>query len=687
MPVQRTYPGVYVEEIPSQTRTITGVATSVGGFLGTFEKGPLNEAVQVFTFGDFEREFGGLSRHHEASYAVRQFFLNGGSQAWIVRVAEQDLPANNASAASLTVNDTAAAAAALFVATSGRRVRTDSAINPGEAGNNLRIEIDYRTIDPATRFNMTVSEVVLRDDRTEVRVSEEFRNLTFDPNDSRYVLDHVNANSRLIQISFPGAIPAIGDQPAVTGILGEPIPSLPGSLNDFTDINLSLVLQDAAGVVTTTVAAVPLPIPPTSAVPTTNAELAAFLQRAIRALASDPALEAATGFDPNFRPYYAGATVEVVNGPVVGDRHLRILTGRGARPFVPGAQFLFTEPGGGTGDLGSYGLTTPQNGVQQFQLTGGQDGRLFNAVGDVLETSDTSFTGSPAAATGIHAFNDVNNVINFFMIPEAALLEVNAMRSVYSELVAYAEDRRAMAIIDVSPATDTLEEMQTWLDENALLRSANSCVYFPRPLIPDPENNNALRSIAASGAVAGQWAATDTARGVWKAPAGIETRLAGVPSLTVALTDAQHGTLNTLGANCLRTFPVYGNIVWGARTLEGANALASEWKYLPIRRFLLFLEESLYQGTQWVVFEPNDVPLWAQVRLNIETFLHGLFRQGAMQGSSAREAFYVECGLGKTMTQGNIDNGELIIEVGVAPLKPAEFVVLKFKQITKLTTN
>jgi hypothetical protein len=292
------------------------------------------------------------------------------------------------------------------------------------------------------------------------------------------------------------------------------------------------------------------------------------------------------------------------------------------------------------------------------------------------------FSGQPAATTGIYAFNDVNDVIGMFLIPEAGILPVNGMRAVYTELVAYATDRRAMAILDVAPGVDSLEEMQTWLDDNALLRSPNSCVYFPRTLIPDPENNNALRGIAASGSVAGLWAATDTARGVWKAPAGIEVRLAGVPTLAVSLTNEQQGVINTLGANVLRTFPVYGNVVWGARTLEGADALASEWKYLPVRRFLLFLEESLYRGTQWVVFEPNDEPLWAQIRLNINTFLQGLFRQGALQGSSAREAYFVKCDA-ETTTQGDIDAGIVNIVVGVAPLKPAEFVILKFQQITK----
>ena len=138
--------------------------------------------------------------------------------------------------------------------------------------------------------------------------------------------------------------------------------------------------------------------------------------------------------------------------------------------------------------------------------------------------------------------------------------------------------------------------------------------------------------------------------------------------------------LNPLGINCLRTFPVYGNVCWGARTLDGADALASEWKYVPVRRFALFLEESLYRGTKWVVFEPNDEPLWAQIRLNVGAFMHNLFRQGAFQGTTPREAYLVKCDK-ETTTQTDINNGIVNILVGFAPLKPAEFVIIKIQQL------
>jgi phage tail sheath protein FI len=192
--------------------------------------------------------------------------------------------------------------------------------------------------------------------------------------------------------------------------------------------------------------------------------------------------------------------------------------------------------------------------------------------------------------------------------------------------------------------------------------------------------DNQVEDFAPCGAVAGVFARTDAQRGVWKAPAGMEATLFGVPAFSVALNDGENGELNPLGINCLRTFPGSGQVVWGTRTRVGDDRLASEWKYIPIRRLTLFLEESLYRGTQWVVFEPNDEPLWAKIRLNLRAFMNGLFRQGAFQGSTPDQAFFVKCD-NETTTQADRNLGIVNIEVGFAPLKPAEFVVIKIQQI------
>ena len=153
-------------------------------------------------------------------------------------------------------------------------------------------------------------------------------------------------------------------------------------------------------------------------------------------------------------------------------------------------------------------------------------------------------------------------------------------------------------------------------------------------------------------------------------------------TLPLQVTDLQNGQFNPLGINLLRTFPIYGNVIWGARTLDGADRQASEWKYVPVRRTALFIEESVFRGTQWVVFEPNDEPLWAQIRLNIGAFLQGLFRQGAFQGDTPQKAYFVKCDA-ETTTPNDQNLGRVNILVGFAPLRPAEFVILQIQQMTQ----
>jgi phage tail sheath protein FI len=204
-------------------------------------------------------------------------------------------------------------------------------------------------------------------------------------------------------------------------------------------------------------------------------------------------------------------------------------------------------------------------------------------------------------------------------------------------------------------------------------------MFFPHVRMRDPLQQNRLDVFVPSGAVAGVIARTDRQRGVWKAPSGLEAGLAGVVEPAVKLSDGETGEISSLGVNCLRSFPAAGCVVWGARTLDGSNRFASEWKYLPVRRLALFLEESLYRGTQWAVFEPNNEALWSRIRLSIDAFMMGLFRQGAFQGKTPREAYLVQCDR-QTTTQCDIEQGMVNILVGFAPLKPAEFVLIRIQQ-------
>jgi hypothetical protein len=234
-------------------------------------------------------------------------------------------------------------------------------------------------------------------------------------------------------------------------------------------------------------------------------------------------------------------------------------------------------------------------------------------------------------------------------------------------------------IVDAPTSVSKPDDMMTAIQGTALPKTEYGAVYYPWIKIADPLKNGKLRKTAPCGTVAGLFARIDGSRGVWKAPAGTEATLAGVQAVDYLLTDPENGALNPLGVNCVRIFPVYGAVAWGARTLRGADQMTSEYKYVPVRRLALYLEESLYRGLKWVVFEPNDEPLWAQIRLNVGAFMQNLFRQGAFQGKTPQEAYFVKCD-NETTTQNDINLGIVNIVVGFAPLKPAEFVIIKIQQ-------
>lgn len=248
---------------------------------------------------------------------------------------------------------------------------------------------------------------------------------------------------------------------------------------------------------------------------------------------------------------------------------------------------------------------------------------------------------------------------------------------------AFAQAHRAMLLVDAPAAWTSVDAAFNARDDFFTpfgTARDNAALYFPRLVLSDPDGNP-VSGVGASGAVAGLYAATDQKRGVWKAPAGIAVQLGGITDLSLRMSDQDNGRLNPVAVNCLRSLPTVGDVIWGARTMNGDDLSASQWKYVPVRRLALFLEESLYRGTQWVVFEPNDEPLWAQVRLNVGAFMHGLFRQGAFQGTTAKDAYFVKCDA-DTNPQADIDRGILNVVVGFAPLKPAEFVVVTIQQIT-----
>jgi uncharacterized protein len=271
---------------------------------------------------------------------------------------------------------------------------------------------------------------------------------------------------------------------------------------------------------------------------------------------------------------------------------------------------------------------------------------------------------------------------NLLCIPVGAE-EPPLTAQLYEAAASLCKDKRAIYLVDppaawflaANPATSARQSAATILPGNP-----NAALYFPRLEVRTTTSPN-LVVVPPSGAVAGVIARTDETRGVWKAPAGLEARLIGIVGFDVNLSDGEQQVLNSEAINCMRNIAGAGPVVWGARTRAGLNSLSSEWKYIPVRRLAHFVETSVSNSLQWTVFEPNDEPLWSRIRSSLTRFMNDLFRQGAFQGRSPNEAYFVKCDAGTTIAT-DVMNGIANIYIGIAPLRPAEFIVLQIKART-----
>jgi phage tail sheath protein FI len=499
MPVAVSYPGVYVEEIPSGVRTITGVSTSVTAFVGWAKKGPTDRAELVLSWADFERKFGGLDNRSLLGYSVYHFFNNGGSQAYIVRLVHTDAKSAEVTLGNLKV----------------------TAGNQGKWADDYAI-VTKKRADKPTHFQLVVKNI--KDNPKGVPV-EVFENLSMDKNDPRFAEAVLKNDSKL------------------------------------------------------------------------------------------------------------------VNADVVDEAQ--------------------TDPPDNTPD-GDIPETS--------KLTGGADGTL-------LVENDSNFEAALGKVSVENGLLDRIDLFNLLCVPG------ETKDTTIQELQDFCRNRRAFLIADCAREND-FGDVQNGPGNITGDDAINAAFYFPWVLAPDKLQENRPREFPPCGFIAGIYARTDATRGVWKAPAGTEASLTGVIGVKPEknLTDSENGVLNPQAVNCIRTFPVYGTIVWGARTLQGNDERGSEWKYIPVRRTALYIEESLYRALKWVVFEPNDEPLWAQIRLNVGAFMHNLFRQGAFQGMTPKDAYFVKCDK-ETTTQNDVNLGIVNIHVGFAPLKPAEFVIIKLQQM------
>ncbi len=513
-PNSPTFPGVYIKEIPSGVRTITGVATSITAFIGRALKGLEDEPVTINSFSDFVRSYGGLWVQSNLGQVVNDFFLNGGSQAIIVRVsngakaAQIELPTNGAPPAPAPGPAPAPAPAPGPAPAPAPAPAVDKltlvAASSGEWVNNLGAIVDHDTKDAKSAqpdpslFNLTIVQI---DPVTkQVTTLEKFFNVSIDDTNALYVPRVLKQSSQYVRV----------------------LKKAPGDIKDPND---------------------PWVVPP-------------------------------------------------------------------VRP---------KESKDANGKVTPVAVTT--KGTDGIALTSAQ------------------FTGTDKK--GINALDNAD-LFNILCIPpylDGQVPDVDP--GVIAAAAKYCKDRRAMLLVDPPVDWNTKDTAKSGIaaivgnigSDNA----TNAAIFFPRFRKANPLLNNQVQDFVPCGAMAGIFARTDAQRGVWKAPAGLDASLTGAQALSVLLTDDD-------------------------------------------RRTALFIEESLFRGTQWVVFEPNDEPLWSQIRLNVGAFMHNLFVKGAFQGKTPREAYFVKCD-SETTTQNDIDLGIVNIVVGFAPLKPAEFVIISIQQI------
>ncbi len=803
MPVQVSYPGVYIQEVASGVHTITGVSTSIAAFFGRTAKGPIDKAIRCLSYADFIREYGGPHPLSDLAQSVRQFFDNGGTDCYVVRLAKGAVPAQ------LTLMNLAAT----------KNVLTAVAKGAGTWAHDVKLEVDYNTPTPDDTFNLAV----IHEKEGIIFAREDFSGLSMNPLSPRFAPTFVTQSSKLIELKLhadmtaggtsatdanafinktantpPGFSqsrrPFIGGNAAATlgNIIqeinkltkpasGNPKGKFSLSLNGgpFIDINLGgfdatgatkaelIDPTDAKSFIKRINDQLHLTDPSLTVIGTwddivANQHVVLRLTsgsgdftsvRIRRAPADDFAGPMLLGVEQggievarysNMRPVFngsvftggaaypeafitgvgdfakldqtdiagvviAGSPNVAVNLGVAGKNYeqtpsgfdgvrekLAIIAKKvNADPNVPwsaelwGYHLAFRKKSGAINDksavttttVASFGTNFTANtrqynlgtaGTSAFQSAGtpGNDG----SVPDV-----GVYSGDPIKHTGFYALDTVD-LFNLMVLPGDREVDESTYSQIIGPASIYCNQHRAFLLIDGPPSwTDGVIPVADATKVNtlrALVVKDHSAVFYPKVQYSD---NGIKKLIGPSGMIAGLMARTDSQRGVWKAPAGTEAALLGVLDLELSLTDMENGVLNKLGVNCLRKFPT-GIVNWGARTLDGSDDIGSEWKYIPIRRLALFLEESLFRGTKWVVFEPNDEPLWASIRLNLGAFMLSLFRQGAFQGSTPDKAFYVKCD-GETTTQNDRNLGIVNIEVGFAPLKPAEFVVIKIQQI------
>lgn len=674
MTIATSYPGVYIKELPSGVRTISNVSTSVTAFVGYTARGLDHTPTTVLSFADFERNFGGLASDSELSYCIKHFFDNGGSQAIVVRV-----PKSDAVSASVTVKDKVVG---------GNEVLQLTAISKGEWGNNIAVNVDYYSVAATETqvFNMTVKDLA-------TGIEERHLNLSMksgSPRNVESVINNPDDGSSLIRAKVIGVNP---NRPAETGTVSGDIELAKISTSPKNDCDLKVLFSNMDAWMLKTVYS-------------TNTSInnrvvfgknTSITVKSIHSLCRQ--------FEANLNQQIAETHfgVRIRCMPSSSGKGLRVFADIDPQRYKNYSPFdnIVTFQAGTENNDNFYEtlkLNSASSNVSWYLLgqgnstAGAQSKKEFGKDG-IKPPVTNDLVGKELEKTGLQALNSVD-IFNLLCVPDATRSDPNNRDKIDSGLsplniflaaAKICEKKRAFLIVDPTPDVSDPSAALKWKGTVLVqIASKNSAAYFPRIEVPDPLNDFKPRSHPPCGVIAGLYARTDAERGVWKAPAGTDSSLRGVQGLTYNLDDKENGRLNPHGINCLRKLPTYGSVAWGTRTILGADALSNEWKYIPVRRLALFIEESLYRGTQWIVFEPNDEPLWSQVRLNIGAFMQSLYRQGAFAGKSPRDAYEVRCDK-STTTPDDINRGIVNILVKFKPLFPAEFVVIKIQQMAGQT--
>ena len=634
-----TYPGVYIEEISSGVRPLEIASTSTAAFVGLTEMGPDDGATLVTSWTEFLRRFGAFTDDSFLAHSVLQYFNNGGRQCYILRVTRTD-----AATASVTINNRAGNPGVLF-----------SAKNKGAWGNSLLLRIEESTDDPGNLFKVTIRRLT---DPTAAPANlldltplETFDNLSMDSTASNYVVDVLARDSNLIDAQVLDANNVLQDGTHTSGA-GLSLP-----LNDNASFQISLD-SDGYQVVTLTGAATSTTDPTVVASAIKAAVIALKPVKASNAAAFTGFDCTATGIAPNQRLLLKSGNTNTATSSV------RV------RPAPTPTNDATTKL-----KLGINGRSEDALAPRRPAVTGIVPVGNATAVAPVaVAVPGKDGTVKPTDITFSSAFPRLDTVT------DVSLLAVpgEATTAIFDLGTAYCANRPLQDIFyigEVGSHDDTADDAAAF---RAKLTTANSygALYFPwvKALDPTGRSRDPIL-LPPSGYVAGLYARIDATRGVWKAPAGTEASLNGVVGLAAELSDVQHGNLNPLGVDVIRRLTGAGVVAFGARTVTSD----AEWRYIPVRRTAIMLRTSIYHGIQFAVFEPNDETLWAQLRLNIGSFMLTLFRQGAFQGTTPSQGFFVKCDA-QTTTQADIDAGVVNVLVGFAPLKPAEFVVVKISQ-------